>query len=100
MRATKASCSGARVVRRRTILVLNYRDLRENRRALDFAGGGVHVGKDDLDVCVGDQGIMFGCASDETEVTIPLPHLMRARSGKKLNDVRKNGDRMGLCPDG
>ena len=37
-------------------------------------------------------------ANDETEVTIPLPHLMPARLGKKLNDGRKNGDLWWLRP--
>ena len=35
---------------------------------------------------------MFEYASDETEDTTHLIHLMVARLGKKLNDVRKNGD--------
>ena len=38
-------------------------------------------------------------ASDETEVTILLPHLMPARLGKKLNDGRKNGDLRWLRPE-
>merc|ERR1719201_1182401 len=37
-----------------------------NKQSPDIAGG-VHVGKSDLDVGAGDQGIMFGYASDETE---------------------------------
>merc|ERR1712064_46913 len=62
--------------------------------------GGVHVGKDDLDVGAGDQGIMFGYASDETEDAMPLTHSMATRLGKKLTDVRKNGDLWWLRPDG
>merc|ERR1712196_469979 len=65
----------------------------------DIAGG-VHVGKDDLDVGAGDQGIMFGYASDETEDCMPLTHSMATRLGKKLTDVRKNGDLWWLRPDG
>merc|ERR1712190_202700 len=38
--------------------------VRINKQSPDIAGG-VHVGKDDLDVGAGDQGIMFGYASDE-----------------------------------
>merc|ERR1712048_1431343 len=65
----------------------------------DIAGG-VHVGKDDLDVGAGDQGIMFGYASDETEDCMPLTHSMATRLGKKLTDVRKSGKLWWLRPDG
>merc|ERR1712137_1364320 len=65
----------------------------------DIAGG-VHVGKDDLDIGAGDQGIMFGYASDETEDCMPLTHSMATRLGKKLTDVRKNGLLWWLRPDG
>merc|ERR1739848_624175 len=62
--------------------------------------GGVHVGKSDLDVGAGDQGIMFGYASDETEVCMPLTHLLATLLGKKLTDVRKSGHLWWLRPDG
>merc|ERR1719392_124691 len=73
--------------------------VRINKQSPDIAGG-VHVGKDDLDVGAGDQGIMFGYASDETEDAMPLTHSMATRLGKKLTDVRKNGDLWWLRPDG
>jgi len=82
---------------------LNYQDcevlVRINKQSPDIAGG-VHVGKDDLDVGAGDQGIMFGYATDETEDAMPLTHSMATRLGKKLTDVRKNGDLWWLRPDG
>jgi len=53
-----------------------------------------------LDVGAGDQGIMFGYASDETEDCMPLTHSMATRLGKKLTDVRKNGKLWWLRPDG
>merc|ERR1711968_157260 len=65
----------------------------------DIAGG-VHVGKDEMDVGAGDQGIMFGYASDETEVCMPLTILVATRLGKKLTDVRKDGSLWWLRPDG
>merc|ERR1712196_759848 len=65
----------------------------------DIAGG-VHVGKSELDVGAGDQGIMFGYASDETEVCMPLTHLLATLLGKKLTDVRKSGHLWWLRPDG
>merc|ERR1719449_64103 len=73
--------------------------VRINKQSPDIAGG-VHVGKDDLDVGAGDQGIMFGYASDETEDCMPLTHSMATRLGKKLTDVRKNGNLWWLRPDG
>merc|ERR1711860_173318 len=73
--------------------------VRINKQSPDIAGG-VHVGKDDLDVGAGDQGIMFGYASDETEDAMPLTHSMATRLGKKLTDVRKSGLLWWLRPDG
>merc|ERR1739838_730610 len=52
------------------------------------------------DVGAGDQGIMFGYASDETEDCMPLTHSMATRLGKKLTDVRKSGKLWWLRPDG
>jgi len=73
--------------------------VRINKQSPDIAGG-VHIGKDDMDVGAGDQGIMFGYASDETEDCMPLTHAMATRLGKKLTDVRKDGSLWWLRPDG
>jgi len=73
--------------------------VRINKQSPDIAGG-VHVGKEDLDVGAGDQGIMFGYATDETENCMPLTHSMATRLGKKLTDVRKSGELWWLRPDG
>merc|ERR1711881_425352 len=73
--------------------------VRINKQSPDIAGG-VHVGKDDMDVGAGDQGIMFGYATDETEDCMPLTHSMATRLGKTLTDVRKSGLLWWLRPDG
>jgi len=73
--------------------------VRINKQSPDIAGG-VHVGKDDMDVGAGDQGIMFGYASDETEDCMPLTHSMATRLGKTLTEVRKSGLLWWLRPDG
>merc|ERR1712166_174329 len=73
--------------------------VRINKQSPDIAGG-VHVGKEDMDVGAGDQGIMFGYASDETEDCMPLTHAMATRLGKVLTEVRKSGELWWLRPDG
>jgi len=73
--------------------------VRINKQSPDIAGG-VHVGKDDMDVGAGDQGIMFGYASDETADCMPLTHSMATRLGKVLTEVRKSGELWWLRPDG
>merc|ERR1719392_445409 len=73
--------------------------VRINKQSPDIAGG-VHVGKEDLDLGAGDQGIMFGYASDETADCMPLTHSMATRLGKVLTDVRKSGELWWLRPDG
>lgn len=39
----------------------------------------------------GDQGHMFGYATDETPEFMPLTHVLATQLGYKLTEVRKNG---------
>merc|ERR1711862_658783 len=54
----------------------------------------------DEDIGAGDQGIMFGYATDETEELMPLTHDLATNIGSKLTEVRKNGTLDWVRPDG
>ena len=70
-----------------------------HEQSADIAQG-VDPGGNEKDEGAGDQGIMFGYASDETECCMPLTHLLANKLGKQLTDVRKDGTLWWLRPDG
>ena len=61
---------------------------------------GVHINKKVEEIGAGDQGIMFGYASNETKELMPLSHLLATQLGKRLTDVRKDGTLKWVRPDG
>ncbi|XP_061394426.1 S-adenosylmethionine synthase isoform X2 [Musca vetustissima] len=64
----------------------------------DIANG-VHVNRDQEDVGAGDQGIMFGYATDETEECMPLTVVLAHKLNEKIAELRRSGDFWWARPD-
>lgn len=59
----------------------------------------VHVKKNPEEFGAGDQGIMIGYASNETEEAMPMTYVLSTNILKSLHDARKSGSIKWLGPD-
>lgn len=60
---------------------------------------GVHVGRNDDEIGAGDQGLMFGYATDETEECMPLTVVLAHKLNAKIAELRRNGGLPWARPD-
>jgi len=60
---------------------------------------GVHINKKEEDIGAGDQGLMFGYATDETEEFMPLTHALATKLCARLSEARNSGEIAWLRPD-
>uniref|UniRef100_A0A3Q0T4W7 S-adenosylmethionine synthase n=1 Tax=Amphilophus citrinellus TaxID=61819 RepID=A0A3Q0T4W7_AMPCI len=60
---------------------------------------GVHVDRKEEDIGAGDQGLMFGYATDETEECMPLTIVLAHKLNEKMSELRRSGVVPWLRPD-
>ncbi|XP_028823374.1 S-adenosylmethionine synthase isoform X2 [Denticeps clupeoides] len=60
---------------------------------------GVHIDRHEEDIGAGDQGLMFGYATDETEDCMPLTIMLAHKLNYKMAELRRDGTIPWLRPD-
>jgi S-adenosylmethionine synthetase len=70
-----------------------------DKQSPDIAQGVDRTPEEELDQGAGDQGLMFGYATNETDVLMPMPITLAHRLVKKQAEVRHSGKLTWLRPD-
>ena len=60
---------------------------------------GVHLGRPEEEIGAGDQGLMFGYATDETEEYMPLTVMLAHKLNQKMAELRRSGVLWWARPD-
>jgi len=60
---------------------------------------GVHINKEEMDIGAGDQGLMFGYATDETEECMPLTVVLAHKLNHRIAELRRSGELWWARPD-
>ncbi len=59
----------------------------------------VHENRNEADTGAGDQGLMFGYATDETEESMPLTIMLAHKLNRRMADLRRSGELAWARPD-